>query len=122
VKAKPALVLLAHGSRSPETSREMEALAAGMEATRPRLSVKGAFLTLRSPSLPQALELAIREGSREIRVLPLFLFSGKHVLEDIPMLFKSLKVKHPQIRLTLLEPVGRHARFPGFLLEAGGYG
>lgn len=114
------LVLLAHGSRAGEASTEMGRLAADLESAQPGLKVRGAFLSLGEPGLADALEGAIREGSLHIEVLPLFLFSGKHVLEDIPNLFQNLQARYPEVRLALLDPIGKHPGFARFLLDASG--
>jgi sirohydrochlorin cobaltochelatase len=122
LKTQPVLILLGHGSRSRKTLEEMEALAAKLQDSSPELKVLPAFLTLLEPDLAQALETAIKGGAREIHVLPLFFFSGKHVLEDIPALFGQLEARHPEVKLVLREPLGRHPGFFDFLLRAGGFG
>lgn len=115
-----ALILLAHGSRAPETLGEMRELASRMEALAPAsgLRVLGAFLSLAAPDLAEAVRDAAGQGARDIRVLPLFLFSGKHVLGDIPDQVESLRQAYPGLALTLLEPIGRHGDFAAFLRRA----
>ncbi len=100
----------------------MEALAAKLQDSSQKLRVLPAFLTLLEPDLAQALKTAVKGGAKEIHVLPLFFFSGKHVLEDIPTLFAQLETKHPGVKLVLREPLGRHPGFFDFLLQAGGFG
>lgn len=122
MKSKRILILLGHGSRSLKTLEEMESLAAKLQDESKGLSVLPAFLTLLEPDLAQSLKKAVKAGATEIHVLPLFFFSGKHVLEDIPALFESLQSKHPGVKMVLREPIGRHPGFFDFLLEAGGFG
>lgn len=120
------LILLAHGSRTDATFAEMQDLADRMAALRAKpatgtaWTIRGAFLSLTPPDLAQAVEAAIAEGSREVRILPLFLFSGKHVLADIPEQVEALRARHPGVPLTLLDPIGRQAGFGDFLLGAAG--
>jgi sirohydrochlorin ferrochelatase len=120
MKTGSALILLAHGSRSPETLEEMLKLAAKLQRDRKGLIVKPAFLTLIQPDLPRALAEAVAEGVQEAHVLPLFLFTGKHVLDDIPALIKDCRARHRKLKLVLHKPIGRHAGFADFLLMAGG--
>jgi sirohydrochlorin cobaltochelatase len=117
-----ALILLAHGSRAPETLGEMRDLASRTEALAEAAGVRvlGAFLSLAAPDLAAAVRDAAGGGAREIRILPLFMFSGKHVLGDIPDQVDSLRRDHPGLAITLLEPIGRHGDFAGFLLRAAG--
>lgn len=124
------LILLAHGSRAVETLEEMRDLAARLtrarmssEARRPGMAeagfeVRGAFLSLTKPDLATAVREAIGAGSVEVQILPLFLFSGKHVLEDVPALAEALRKAHPDVKIILLDPIGRHPDFPAFLLNA----
>ncbi len=115
-----ALVLLAHGSRAPQTLEEMEKLALKLQHGRKELIVKPAFLTLIKPDLAQTLFELSKSGVRNVEILPLFLFTGKHVLDDIPALIQENRRLHPKLKLTLHKPIGRHAGFVEFLLKAGG--
>lgn len=117
----PVLILLGHGSRASKTLEEMEELAAKLQESSSGLVVRTAFLTLLEPDLARAVAAAIADGAGEIHVLPLFFFSGKHVMEDIPGLFRQLQADHPSAKLVLHEAVGRHPAFFRFLLEAGGF-
>jgi sirohydrochlorin cobaltochelatase len=121
LNAKPVLILLGHGSKSRKTREEMEDLAARLQAASPELSVAPAFLTLLEPTLEQAVADAALAGAGEIHVLPLFFFSGKHVLEDIPARMDALRARHKDLELSLREPVGRHPAFFDLLRQAGGF-
>ncbi len=100
----------------------MEELAAKLQEASQGLTVVAAFLTLLQPDLEHAVAVSVAAGAEEIHVLPLFFFSGKHVLEDIPALFKVLSERYPNVRLSLKEPLGRHPRFFDLLRQAGGFG
>jgi sirohydrochlorin cobaltochelatase len=116
------LILLAHGSRAAEARDEIKSLAAELANPRPGLTVKGAFLSLLEPDLPTAFAEAVAEGASRVQVLPLFLFSGRHMLEDVPALVESLRAGHPEIQVDLLQPIGRHPDFAEFLLKAASIG
>jgi sirohydrochlorin cobaltochelatase len=117
----PVLILLGHGSRASKTLEEMEELAAKLQESSSGLVVKTAFLTLLEPDLAAAVAAAVADGAGEIHVLPLFFFSGKHVMEDIPGIFRELQASFPGTKLVLREAVGRHPDFFRFLLNAGGF-
>lgn len=117
-----ALILLAHGSRTPETLGEMRDLAARTQslAAGSGFRVQSAFLSLAAPDLAQAVREAADQGAKDIRILPLFIFSGKHVLGDIPDQVEALRKSRPGLRLTLLDPIGQHPDFAAFLHRAVG--
>jgi sirohydrochlorin cobaltochelatase len=98
----------------------MRELAAKLQSEWPDFLVGTAFLTLLQPDLPLALREAVAAGAGEIHVLPLFFFSGKHVLEDIPRLIAEQQAVHRGVKLVLLEAAGRHPDFLAFLAKAGG--
>lgn len=98
----------------------MRELAGRLSARKKGLDVRGAFLSLSEPDLSQAVQAAADHGSREIRILPLFLFSGKHVLGDIPEQVETLRARHPGLALTLLPPIGRNDGFLDLLIKAAG--
>jgi sirohydrochlorin ferrochelatase len=77
---KPALLVVAHGTKSAAGSATTAALLTAIAAARPDVSVSLCFLDVVGPSLPDALELA----SGPTVVLPLLLSTGFHVLTDIP--------------------------------------
>jgi sirohydrochlorin cobaltochelatase len=120
VESLKTLILLAHGSRAPETFEEMRKLAENLQARHSGTRVQSAFLGMLQPDLPSAISEATSAGAQEIRVLPLFFFSGKHVQEDIPRLVAQAQASHPGIRIELLEAAGRHPDFPEFVARAGG--
>jgi sirohydrochlorin cobaltochelatase len=115
-----ALILLAHGSRAPQTLEEMEKLAAKLQHSRKGMLVKPAFLSLIKPDLATALDEVASQDLIQAHILPLFLFTGKHILEDIPELIQASRIRHPKVKLVLHKPIGRHAGFADFLLQAGG--
>ena len=116
MKATSALILLAHGSRVPQTSREMRKLAGKLQRSQKGLLVKAAFLGLIKPDLSQSLVEVALEGVKKVHILPLFLFTGKHVLDDIPALIKASRVLYPEMKLVLHKPIGQHVSFVDFLV------
>jgi sirohydrochlorin cobaltochelatase len=105
-----AVILLAHGSRDPLWRRPLEAVAARLQATHPQLPVCSAYLELEPPDLASAAEQLANRGAREIAIVPMFLGTGKHAREDLPRLVDGLQKRHPQLRISLRQPVGEDSR------------
>jgi sirohydrochlorin cobaltochelatase len=91
-----------------------------LQSRYPGILVLPAYLSLAQPDLPAAVTQAIGSGAMEIRVLPLFFFSGKHVQEDIPRLAAQAQADHPEARIVLMEAAGLHAGFAAFVGLAAG--
>ena len=101
----PATVLIAHGSRIEAANEEVRRLAAQIR-TKLETPVIAAFLELASPSIPEAIDLALQNNPSEIRVLPYFLTQGRHVEEDIPNLLAEKARAYPETPIRLLPYLG----------------
>jgi sirohydrochlorin ferrochelatase len=89
--AMPALLVAAHGTKSPAGSATTASLVAAIAAARPDVDVSVCFLDVAAPSLSDALR--IRPDPTV--VVPLLLSSGYHVLTDIP----AVVAGHPLVRV-----------------------
>lgn len=98
----------------------MRDLVHRLQSRYPGILVSSAYLGLSQPDLPTAAAEAVANGADEIRILPLFFFSGKHMQEDIPRLAAQVRTAHPGARVVLLEAAGRHPDFAGFVGRAAG--
>ena len=103
-----ALLLVAHGSRRPESNQEIEVVVASLRArTRDSFSqVQCAFLELAQPSIPQAIDELVSAGASDIVVLPYFLSEGRHVHEDIPAIIEEKQSQHKNIKLLMTPYLG----------------
>ncbi len=116
-----AVVVLGHGSRSPEAAEQFFRVAAALAPRLPDASVYPAFMELAEPSLPSAVGLAIAEGARRIVVLPCFLFTGNHIKHDVPKKIARLSEEYPGVVFEQREPIGPDPRVTEVLLERLGW-
>lgn len=103
-----SLLLIAHGSRLETSNLEIRQLAdklrakAGDHFSR----VSAAFLEIARPSIPEAIDGIIKEGTTEIIVLPCFLAAGKHIVRDIPAALEEKRGQYPQVAIRLAPYLG----------------
>jgi sirohydrochlorin ferrochelatase len=76
----PALLVVAHGTRSVAGSATTAQLVSAVASARPDVPVELCFLDVAAPSLPDTLA---RVATPSV-VVPLLLSTGYHVLTDIP--------------------------------------
>ena len=100
---KEGLVLFAHGSRDPEWARPFERIAAQLSK---KFLVKLAYLESMQPSLGEAVASLADAGAGAVRVVPLFLGQGGHIKEDLPRLVAAARNSHPQLKISLEQPIG----------------
>lgn len=113
------IVLVAHGSPAHQTREEFERLATQIRLAGLGDRVHLAFLSVGQPDLEQALEsLAQEPGTREIWIQPLLVFTGKHLLVDLPATVEKFRQKHPHIDLKAGIPLGSWPGFAQFLAKS----
>ena len=104
-----ATVLFAHGSRDPHWRVPIEAVAARMRQLAPGTLVACAYLELTTPDLATAADTLVAKGCRSITVLPMFLGTGRHAREDLPVLLAKLREHYPSVHFIQQPAIGEMA-------------
>lgn len=105
-----AIVLFGHGSRDPLWRLPMETVATRLRTMRPDHLVRCAYLELDAPSLPDATAELVAAGVVHVTIVPMFLGTGRHAREDLPLLVEGLRATHPAVVFVLQKPVGEDGR------------
>lgn len=93
-------ILLAHGSRRPQSPSSVEALAATLGAL-------AAYWAVR-PSLESRVQELVNAGYGKIAIVPYFLFAGG-ITDAIAHRQEELKLQFPEVSFQLTEPLGASA-------------
>ena len=83
-------------------------MAQRIRTTSPEVQVACAYLELTTPSLPDMAAELIASGIEKIRVLPMFLGTGRHAREDLPVLIDALRLRFPAVVFEVLAAVGEN--------------
>ena len=96
--------MIGHGSRE-------ESFAAAMERTASRLRGEGrfndvlcAYLEITPPSIEESVARCVEKKISEVRLLPYFLLTGRHVTADIPAIAAKMKTKYKGVLKIILCP------------------
>lgn len=103
-----ALLLVAHGSRRAQSNEEVIELAERLKqncADQYHI-IHAAFLELAEPLIPDGIKKCIDEGATSVIVLPYFLNSGRHVVEDIPGIVDDTKPHYPGVDIKIAPHLG----------------
>jgi sirohydrochlorin cobaltochelatase len=103
-----AIILFGHGSRDPLWRLPMETVATRVRALQPGVAVRCAYLELDSPSLPEAAAQLVQAGAQRLTILPMFLGTGRHAREDLPLLLEQVRTAHPGVQVDLKQAVGEN--------------
>jgi sirohydrochlorin ferrochelatase len=114
---KQAIIILGHGSKAPEALDtlkkygEMVKLASGSEI------LEIASLQFNKPDLPETLSSVIAQGAQKVVIVPLFLYNGIHMQEDIPAVIAEEKAKNPGLEIVLANNLGADNRIVEIVLD-----
>ncbi len=115
-----ALLLVAHGSRRQQSNDEVLALADKLRGTADTRYdvVEAAFLELAMPSIPDGIARCVDAGADRVTVLPYFLNSGRHVIEDIPGIVAEAQTRHPGIEIIVTPHLGASTMMVELLIDS----
>ena len=66
--------------------------------------VRRAYLSLNRPSIDSAIASCVKRGARDVRVLPYFVLTGKHVMRHIPEIVRASAQEHRKKAKVVLCP------------------
>jgi len=103
-----ALLLVAHGSRRKQSNDEVVLLAEKLKSqcSQQYNIVNAAFLELAEVLIPDGIKQCVTDGATSIVVLPYFLNSGRHVVEDVPNIINDCIGQYPDIEISLAPHLG----------------
>ena len=111
------VLLVAHGSRAPETVQTMEKIAEMTRRLLPEKRIQVAYMEFQEVNIEKGLLMLMAEGVTSVKVLPYFLFDGIHIKEDIPKELAAFGAAHPQMEITLGKTLGTDERLAQIVAE-----
>ena len=103
-----ALLLVAHGSRRKQSNDEVVLLADRLKnncADQYNI-IHAGFLELAETLIPDGIKKCVDDGASSIVILPYFLNSGRHVIEDIPEIVNETKPLYPEVDIRIAPHLG----------------
>jgi sirohydrochlorin cobaltochelatase len=100
-----AVVMMAHGSPTPEANAPIFEIAKQVEETL-GVTVRVAFMECNQPTIASVIDEFVQRGSQHIVATPYFLHLGSHVREDLPRIIEEARVRHPGQEIFLSEHLG----------------
>jgi sirohydrochlorin ferrochelatase len=115
-----ALLLVAHGSRRQLSNNEVTELADKLRGSchDDYRIVHSGFLELATPSIPEGIENCINDGATRVTILPYFLNSGRHVVEDVPEIVAEARNRHPDVDIIIAPHLGASPLMVELLVES----
>ena len=103
-----ALLLVAHGSRRKQSNDEVIVLAERLKknCSDQYAIIHAGFLELAETLIPDGIRRCVDDGATSIVVLPYFLNSGRHVVEDIPGIVDECRSDYPGADIRIARHLG----------------
>lgn len=115
-RANTAVVVVGRGATDPDANADVAKVARLLWEGRDWPIVEPAFISLTTPSVPEAMERCRRLGATRIAVVPYFLFAG--VLPDrVVAQADDFAREHPQLDVAVADLVGGDDRIADLVLE-----
>ena len=111
------VLVLAHGSRRKETEETLDLLVRKAKQKTGNELIHSAFLQFSEKDLNMGIDGLVSEGATSIVVVPLFIFEGVHVTEDIPNELELIRNKYPNIDIKLSESLGADDRIADIIAD-----
>jgi sirohydrochlorin cobaltochelatase len=102
------LLGVAHGSRDEAAQQVVQELLVMTAALRPGLRTEAAYVDNASPSIRTAIARLVREGERDVTVVPLLLGAASHSKTDVAASVQAARFDHPGVVFRYGRPLGPH--------------
>ena len=109
-------ILLGHGSRNPEANEVLHELA-NMFSKEVNMTTEAAFLQFAEPSLENVIESYFEKGVHDLTIIPVFLYPGVHIKEDVPGIIDQLQEKYPTLTVKIADPIGADPKLVSVLQD-----
>ena len=106
IEDRTAVLLIAHGSRSPADNDDLHRLAGRLADRGGYPVVVASFLELAEPDIPTAGGQCVARGARRVLMVPYFLSAGVHITRDLAAARDELARRHPGVEFRLGPPLG----------------
>lgn len=101
------VLLVGHGTRDPDGTREFFELARVLADRIAPIHVEGCLLEFQRPTIAEGWDALLEAGVKSIRVAPLLLFAAGHAKQDIPDAILACAERTPGIEHFQAGPLSR---------------
>lgn len=102
------VLLIGHGTRDAEGTRQFFQLGEQLSRTLAPEPVESCLLEFQHPTIPEAWQALVDRGVRHIHAAPLLLFAAGHAKADIPDELAQCRQKTPAVTFDQSRPISRH--------------
>jgi sirohydrochlorin ferrochelatase len=109
-ETRVAILLIGHGSRAPESSRVLQAVAASLQRRYRRHVVETAFFEINPPDIPTGIDRCVAQGAGRLLLVPFSPYLDGQVGRDLPEHIINARTRHPGIDIRIAAHLGPDPR------------
>lgn len=111
------VLILAHGSKRQETERTLNSLIEKVKQKVDENLIYPAYLQFSEQNLEKGIEYLVDNGVKNIKIVPLFLFNGVHVTQDIPNELDEIMGRYPGVTVKMSRHLGDDDRIADIIAD-----
>ena len=111
------ILILAHGSKRQETEVILNSLIEKVKVKTGEEHVYPAFLQFSELNLEKGIKNLVEKGASCIKIMPMFIFDGVHVTQDIPNELKEIIAKYPQVKIKISGHIGDDDKLADIIVD-----
>ncbi len=112
-----SILILAHGSQIKETEAIVDSLVEKVKKRTGSELVQAAYLQFSEQDLESGIRQLSDKGADSIKVVPMFIFDGVHVTQDIPGELEEIRARYPDIKINLSRHIGDDDRLADIITD-----
>ena len=112
-----AVIILNHGTRNKQAQESFNVFARTLREKFQAVIIEHASMELSEPSMPVIIKKLYESGKRDIVIVPFFLFSGMHIVKDIPEIIEEERQKYSDLKITFGKPLMPDKRLMDILYD-----
>ena len=114
---KKAVIVLNHGTRNKQAQESFAAFVQTLRNRFPAIMIELASMELSEPRVPDVIKKLYESGKRDIAIVPFFLFSGMHIVKDIPGIIAEERQKYSGLKITFGKPLMPDERLQEIIID-----
>ena len=105
MKDEKAVIVLNHGTRNIQAQEGFVTFVQALKERFLAVTIEPASMELSEPRVSDVIKKLYESGTRNIAIVPFFLFSGMHIVKDIPAIIAEERQKYSDLKITFGKPL-----------------
>ena len=117
MKDEKAVIVLNHGTRNIQAQEGFVVFVQTLKERFSAIVIEHASMELSEPRVSDVIKKLYESGTRNIAIVPFFLFSGMHIVKDIPGIIAEERQKYSGLKITFGKPLMPDERLQEIIID-----